>query len=204
VLRTLSYHSLPRSIFQHQIYQFVRIIFIGPAGSAFLYVLNMKLFSFGLLLLVTIASGAPLIEVLQQVENLSLLNSHIANSTTLTNLLTRADNFTFLAPSNAAFNKWLGQEGSLLTEPEIEETLMYHILRGGFPTVRITATPQFAASNLPNGNLANVTGGQVVEAVADANGTPQFLSANKTITTITTPVRPYRLEGSRNLRADSY
>ena len=156
--------------------------------------------SFFLLLLVTITFGAPLIDVLQRIENLSLLNSHIANSTTLTNLLSKADNFTLLAPSNAAFSKWLGQGG--VTEDEIEETLLYHLLHGGFPTIGITASPQFASSNLPNGNAANVTGGQVVEAVADSNGAPQFLSANKTSSAITTPVRPCRLKTNINLRTN--
>jgi len=157
-------------------------------------VLNMERVSFLVLLLVTVTLGAPLISVLQQIDNLSVLNSHIANSTNLTNLLTTADNFTLLAPSNDAFNKWLGQGGAVVTEAEIEETLLYHLLHGGFPTIGITSRPQFASSNLPNGIAANVTGGQVVEVVADTNGIPQILSANKTISTITAPVRYYRIE----------
>jgi len=154
----------------------------------------MELIPFILLLLVTIAFGAPFLDVLQNIDSLSLLNSHIANSTKLTDILTKADNFTFLAPSNAAFNKWLGQGGSIVPEAEIEDTLLYHLLHGGFPTIGITATPQFASSNLPNGIAANVTGGQVVEAIANSAGIPQFLSANKTVSTITNPVRPCRFQ----------
>lgn len=153
----------------------------------------MELVFFFVLLLVKYALCVPLIQVLQQIEVLSSLNGYIANSTRLTNVLATADNFTLLAPSDTAFDKWLGQSGTPKAEADIEETLLYHLLHGGFPTIGITAVPQFASSNLPNGVVANVTGGQVVEAVTDSTGTPQFLSGNKTASTISSAVR-YTLE----------
>lgn len=135
-----------------------------------------------LLLLATQVSGQNIFSVLATHEELSTLNFHLNASTTLSKLLSTANNFTFLAPSNTAFDAWFGQGG--LPSDEIEATLMYHFLNGGFPTLDFSQQPQFAVTHLDNNTYANVTGGQVVEVVADLLGAPQFLSGNRTATTI--------------------
>jgi uncharacterized surface protein with fasciclin (FAS1) repeats len=140
-----------------------------------------------LLLLATETFGQNILSVLATHKELSTLNFYLNASTTLSDLLSTANNSTFLAPSNTAFDAWLGQSSSL-SDDEIELTLMYHFLKGGFPTLDFSRQPQFAVTHLDNGTYANVTGGQVVEVVSDSLGTPQFLSGNKTATTISQPV----------------
>ncbi|KAH8593672.1 FAS1 domain-containing protein [Bisporella sp. PMI_857] len=143
----------------------------------------MDIVFFLILLLVRHVWCIPLLDLLDRIEELSTLNFHINASTRLTTLLSTADNFTFLAPSNSAFDEWLGSSGADLTEADIEETLTYHLLRGGFPTLETSSTPKFASSNLRNGQSANVTGGQVVEAVS-LNNTPVFISGFSTVSNI--------------------
>lgn len=150
---------------------------------------NMELcLSCLLLLLATQTFGQNILSVLATHKELTTLNSHLNGSIGLSDLLSTANNFTFLAPSNIAFEAWLGQSPSL-SDDEIESTLMYHFLQGGFPTLEFSPQPQFAITHLDNGTFANVTGGQVVEVVSDSLGTPQFLSGNRTVTTISQPVR---------------
>jgi uncharacterized surface protein with fasciclin (FAS1) repeats len=142
-----------------------------------------------LLALASQTAGQALLSVLQTKPGvLDTLKSYINSSTTLTKLLTSANNFTFLAPSNSAFQSWIATRGSVaLSQNEVEATLTYHLLHGGFPTVSFSTTPEFVNSNLTNANFANVTQGQAVELIAASTGA-QFISGNKSVTSILTDV----------------
>lgn len=145
----------------------------------------MKLHLFSVLALASGTFGAVVLTVLDQTEELSALNSYVTNSSILTKLLSSADNFTFLAPSNAAIEEWLSSSDTLTTDV-IDTTLTYHLLHGRFPTLSFTPEPQFVHSFLENITYANVTGGQVVELLSQ-NGQAQVGSGNKSISTIASP-----------------
>jgi hypothetical protein len=129
-----------------------------------------------------------LLQVIQSYPELSTLNSFISNSTNATNLLSNANNFTFLAPNNAAIGSFLNQNPKILTEDLLEATLQYSLLRGGHPKLSFSNTPQFVASSLQNASYSNVTGGQRVELVLDSNGTPQAITGNKSTSAAVTTV----------------
>ena len=154
----------------------------------------MKLFrSQSLWWLVTLAShgsAITLLEVLAQYPQLSSLNTLIKNSTNATALLTGSNNFTFLAPSNDAIATFNTQNPGVLNGSSLLANVQYGLLKGGYPSLSFTSTPQFAVSNLTNTTYANVTGGQAVELVRSSDGTPQILSGNKTISTSTSTVSP--------------
>jgi hypothetical protein len=142
--------------------------------------------------LVSYGSAISLLEVLQTYPQLSSLSSLVNGSSNVTALLASSNNFTFLAPSNDAISAFNSQNpgtlnGSLLAN------VQYGLLKGGFPTLSISSTPQFIASNLSNATYANVTGGQVVELVLSSDGTPEVLTGNKTISTSTSTVSPTTL-----------
>ncbi len=142
-----------------------------------------------LLVFVPRVLGQALISALQEHQDtLGTLNYHISNSRVLTQLLSTANNFTFLAPSNDAFDERLASKGSAVpSADEIDATLTYHLLHGGFPTVSFSQEPQFVASNLTDSRFANTTTGQAVELVLANNGA-QFISGNKSISTVELPV----------------
>lgn len=144
----------------------------------------MALYIYCLPLLVKLVLAQNILSVLSTHDELSTLNFHLNASKNLSSLLSSANNFTFLAPSNAAFDAQFGQSTGNVSEEDIEAILAYHFLKGGFPTLSFSSQPNFAHTHLENGNLANVTGGQVVEMVTDSSGLPQFVSGNKTATTI--------------------
>lgn len=138
-----------------------------------------------LLLLATHVLGSNILSVLATFDELSTLNFHLNASSTLSAALTAANNFTFVAPSNAAFDAYLiSISPTTPTAADYEKLLSYHFLFGGWPGATFTQNSQFVPTNLTSGTLANVTGGQVVELLADSSGKPQFLSGNKSVTTI--------------------
>lgn len=138
--------------------------------------------------LVTHASAITLLQVIQSYPDLSILNTYINNSTNITSLLSNANNFTFLAPDNKAIDSFLSNNPNVLTEGLLQATIQYSLLRGGYPKLSFTKTPQFVTSNLVNGSYTNVTAGQAVELVLDGNGTPQAVTGNKSISTPATTV----------------
>ncbi len=141
--------------------------------------------------LVSVSSvfGLAVLSVLKTHPELSTLNYHINQSSTFSNLLSSAENFTFLAPSNSAFDDWFSSSGTTDTTPDIIEAfLTYHLLNGGFPTISFQQEPQFVHTTLTDSSYANVTGGQVVEIMSN-NGQAQVVSGNKTVTNIDTLVR---------------
>jgi hypothetical protein len=152
-------------------------------------VLNMELKFFFLLIFASNTLGQALLSVLAKHLELSTFNYYVNASTNLTNLLSSANNFTLLAPSNTAFEQWFsGQGNPSLSDDVIEATLFYHLLHGGFPTASFTDESQFVASHLTNATYSNVTGGQRVELVTGTGGQQQLISDNKTVTGIVSPV----------------
>jgi hypothetical protein len=139
--------------------------------------------------LVSYGSAISLLEVLQTYPQLSSLSSLVNGSSTATALLASSNNFTFLAPSNDAISAFNSQNPGVLN-PSLLANVQYGLLKGGFPTLSISKTPQFIASNLSNATYANVTGGQAVELVLSSDGTPEVLTGNKTISTSTSTVSP--------------
>jgi len=138
--------------------------------------------------LVQYTSAISLLQVIQTTPQLSTLQSLLSSnvSTNITNFLSSANNFTFLAPSNNAITTF-NKAGTNLTGDLLFATLNYSLLHGGYPTLSITNNSQFVASNLVNASYTNVTAGQAVELVNN-NGTPEAVTGNKTISTSTSTV----------------
>jgi hypothetical protein len=143
--------------------------------------------------LVTPASCITLLGVLQTYPELSTLYSYVNGnnnaSTNATSLLSNANNFTFLAPSNTAIKNLLASNADALTPDLVNALLQYSLLNGGYPSLSFTNESQFVASNLNNASYANVTGGQAVELVLGADGEPNIVSGNKSISTSPGTVR---------------
>jgi len=138
--------------------------------------------------LATRGYAITLIDVLASHPELSTLHGYVNASSSVTSLLASANNFTFLAPTNDAVGKYLSKFPNNLTEDVLEATFQYSLLRGGFPSLSFTNTPQFVATNLVNASYANVTGGQTVELVLGADGNPQVVTGNKSTATSTSVV----------------
>ncbi|KAI4928395.1 uncharacterized protein J4E92_005881 [Alternaria infectoria] len=96
-------------------------------------------------------------------------------------------NITILAPSNSAFGKIDNETLSSLTSNEglLTALLQYHVLNGTFRSTDITNTSTFVPTALTNPMFTNVTGGQVVEAIAMDDSVMFYsgLLANSTVTT---------------------
>ncbi|TAQ85349.1 hypothetical protein B7494_g6316 [Chlorociboria aeruginascens] len=138
--------------------------------------------------LITQISAITFLGVLQSYPELSTLYGYINASANATGQIASANNFTFLAASNDAIATFTQDNPSVATEDLLETILQYSLLQGGFPTLSFTNTSQFVPSNLVNATYANVTGGQVVELVLDASGTPEIVTGNKTLSTSTSTV----------------
>lgn len=91
--------------------------------------------------------------------------------------LSSAQNVTILAPSNEAFASVGNETLSALTSNEglLTALLQYHVLNGSILSSAITNQSQFVPTLLTNELFTNVTGGQVVEAVA-SDGNVTFFS----------------------------
>ena len=79
----------------------------------------------------------------------------------LVSTLANANNITILAPSNAAFQKFLKGPGKGASRSEVEALLTYHVLKGVYLSTDVTSTPAFIPSLLKSPKLS---GGEVVEA----------------------------------------
>jgi hypothetical protein len=73
------------------------------------------------------------------------------------------------------------------TPDGIEALLFYHILRGAYPQLSITNTPQFIPTLLKNSSYTNVTTGQVVEAMYN-NSATVFVSAINHVSNLVGPL----------------
>jgi hypothetical protein len=139
--------------------------------------------------LVSCSSAITLLEVLQSNSQLSSLNSLVNASPNVTALLASSNNFTFLAPSNDAIAAFNSQNPGVLNG-SLLANVQYGLLKGGFPSLSFSNTPQFVPSNLVNASYANVTGGQTVELVLGSDGSPEIVTGNRSISTFISSVSP--------------
>ncbi|KAL8864354.1 MAG: hypothetical protein Q9174_007384 [Haloplaca sp. 1 TL-2023] len=140
--------------------------------------------------------GTSLTALLGDTEELSSLSTVLTGVPGLADMLGGAQNVTILAPSNEAFTAfmaspmaeaYMGEDG----QPDpvaIGALLMYHVLNGTYASDTVMEEPTFIPTMLNNTAYANVTGGQVVQAVTQEDQVLIFsgLSNNATVTT---PVR---------------
>lgn len=133
---------------------------------------------------VTTICAQTLVSSLETRPELVLFNDYIQSIPTLLNTLTNITNYTLLAPSDTAMTRWLNETSPSPTQDEIEATLNYHILHGGYSLGSFSTVPQFASSYLSNSSFTNVTGGAVVELVEDG-GNPVVVSALRVQSSIT-------------------
>lgn len=129
-----------------------------------------------------------ILDVLKNYPDLRAISSLIATSPVAANLLSSAQDFTFLAPSNHAIAVFNEQDRNFTVPGLLEAIVQYSLLQGVYTVLSFSETPQFAATNLNNLTFANVTGGQVVELVADSRGNPTIITGNTTITTSSSTV----------------
>jgi uncharacterized surface protein with fasciclin (FAS1) repeats len=109
--------------------------------------------------------------------------------------LSSAQNVTILAPSNEAFAQVDNETLAALTANEglLTALLQYHVLNGSILSSAITNQSQFVPTLLSNQLFTNVTGGQVVEAVA-SGGNVTFFSGLLSNSSVTQAVCPPSLQ----------
>jgi uncharacterized surface protein with fasciclin (FAS1) repeats len=132
---------------------------------------------------------------LSNTPELANLTSILQSQPALVEALSQAQDITILAPSNNAFEQLLStEEGkAVAADPgALAALLTYHVLNGTFRAADITETPAFVPTLLTNTTYTNVTGGQVVKAVADGENVRFFsgLFGNSTVTTAVRPLFP--------------
>lgn len=135
------------------------------------------------------AQNTPsLAAALNSSSELSSLSSLIPQS--ILQSLSAAQNITLLAPSNEAFGKIPAKELSALSSNSafFNAFLQYHVLNGTYLASAIPQSGVFVPTLLTDKAYTNVTGGQVVEAVAQDN-TVVFYSGGRSNSTVTKAVR---------------
>lgn len=152
-----------------------------------------------LLACITTIYAQPLISTLESHPDLSKFNAYIQSFPSLQTTLTNLNNYTLLAPSDTAITTWLNKTHP--TQDDIEATLNYHILHGGWALASFSTTPLFPHSYLSNSSFVNVTGGAVAELLA-INGTAVIQSAIKAPSYITQGVKPPQNPHYTSINAD--
>jgi hypothetical protein len=127
------------------------------------------------------ASSVTVFNVLRNTPELSIFNSYVNASSDISNLLSSANGFTLLAPSNDAISTFIGNNPNLSMEELILPTIEYSLLQGVFPSLSFTNESRFVQSHLTNATFANITGGQAIELILSSGGTPQVVTGNKTV-----------------------
>lgn len=139
----------------------------------------------------SLAQTMNLTSLLASTPELSNLTTYVTMFPQLASQLGSAQNITVLAPSNAAISKLLnGPRGAAIksaSNQTIADLLKYHVLQGVYPASTFNSTPDFIPTLLTDPAETNVTGGQVVEAVA-MNNHVYFVSAPTTNSTVTRAV----------------
>ena len=147
--------------------KFLALLALGASASAQMMNLTATL------------AGAP---------TLSNLTSILGGYPALVSTLAAAKNITILAPSNAAFAKFMSGPYATMDNATIEAVLMYHVLAGTYEASALNSTtPMFLHTLLNNTAFSNVTGGQVVEA-STMGSTVSFYSGLLTDSTVTMAV----------------
>lgn len=136
------------------------------------------------------ATSINLINVLQNTAGLSTLYSYVNASSNITRLLSSANDFTFLAPSNDAIATFIKHNPNTLTGDLLLANLQYSLLQGVFPSLSFTNTSQFVPTHLTNATYTNVTGGQTVELLS-GGGVPQVITGNKTVSSFSSTVSQF-------------
>lgn len=120
--------------------------------------------------------------------SLTTLQSYVTQLSALSAQLGQADNYTFFAPTDTAFQKWLASANPAPTLDDIEATLLYCLVHGIYPVATFTSSPQFVPSFQVNTTFTNVTTGQVLDIALRNNSTPQITSGLRTNSSITSNV----------------
>ncbi|KAL9629598.1 MAG: hypothetical protein Q9204_005176, partial [Flavoplaca sp. TL-2023a] len=133
------------------------------------------------------SEGTPsLTDLLSSTESLSSLRTAIEGVPGLGEILGSATNVTVLAPSNEAFEMFMSsaQGQSFNDEDAIQALLQYHIINGTYRSDAVTDMPVFLPTMLNSTDYANVTGGQVVQAVMQGENVVFYsgLLNNSTVT----------------------
>ena len=154
--------------------------------------MHAKTILFPLALTVASASATTLLELLQGQSQLTNFVTLLTNQpTALVSALAGATNITLLAPHNDAFITFLNSPAgtaAAATPGAVAALLQYHAINGVFKSTAFTSTPVFVSTLLTNTSFTNVTGGQVVEGVAQ-NGGVSIFSGLKAKSSVTTAVR---------------
>ena len=129
--------------------------------------MQFKHLSFAVLAATT--SAQSLTQALSRQPQLSNLTTYLNLFPRLVSELESLSNITLLAPNNQAFGALLGNNSNIASNTGLIEALFsYHVLNGSY--ANFSSSPSFIHSVLMNTSYANVTGGQVVEAVGTSNG----------------------------------
>jgi uncharacterized surface protein with fasciclin (FAS1) repeats len=123
-----------------------------------------------------------------QNDTLSALNGLLQAQPDLVDTLTNLENITILAPSNEALESFLNNTevaAMVAADPSIVPAILsYHVLNGTYYASNVTDTAAFIPTLLTNATYSNVTGGQVVSAIAEGD-TVSFYSALKQQSNVT-------------------
>ncbi|KAL8989522.1 MAG: hypothetical protein Q9169_008344 [Polycauliona sp. 2 TL-2023] len=136
----------------------------------------------------TSPDGNSLAQLLAGTESLSMLNEMIQGVPGLAEILGQATNVTVLAPSNEAFEQFMSTSQGQALDPEdtdaVQALLQYHIVNGTYRAADVTEMPVFLPTMLNDTMYANVTGGQVVQAVTQGEDVLFYsgLNNNSTVT----------------------
>ncbi|KAF8878020.1 FAS1 domain-containing protein [Gymnopilus junonius] len=140
------------------------------------------------LVLAASASAQSIVSVLQNQTQLSNLVTLLNSQPAVVSALTSATNITLLAPHNDAIMTFLNSPaGAAADSGTVAALLEYHVVNGAFKSTAFTTTPVFASTLLTNSSFTNVTGGQVVEAVAEQGGGVDIFSGLRAKSSVVVP-----------------
>ncbi|KAI4140281.1 MAG: hypothetical protein LQ341_003901 [Variospora aurantia] len=137
----------------------------------------------------TEGGSMSLTQLLGSTESLSTLTSAIMGVPGLADMLGSMENISILAPSNEAFEMFMETPAAAALASNdvdaIQALLSYHIINGTYEASAVTDMPVFLPTMLNDSMYANVTGGQVVEAVMQGENVVIYsgLLFNATVTT---------------------
>lgn len=114
------------------------------------------------------AQNQSLMDALTSQPSLSNLTTYLQLFPTFLSSLEQMTNITLLAPSNDAFDLAVNSDAGIASNTDLVTAIFsYHVLDGVY--TNFTTMPAFHPTMLGPGEYANVTGGQVVEAVGSTD-----------------------------------
>lgn len=162
--------------------------------------MHFKSFALASLAAAAVSAQSPptLVKLLESTPDIGNLTTLVSRYPRLVSALKNATDITILAPSNEAFVKFVKGPGSKIRFNDsalIEAVLAYHVLQGAVAASDFATKPAFVPTLL-DAPFANVTDGQVVEAVK--NGTDAVIvSGLKAVSKVTKAVRTGGTGGAR-------